>query len=242
MVFVVFVIAFFAFAAVDDTRYLPRPDGDLVSLAAVAAFLVILTLSSRAERRFAPWRRWRVPVRLLLAAAVLAAQVLLLLGISTPDHRRCVDTRTMTVLPDQVCAQPWKQPVYREPVTFVVPMLVGPGSAQWYVGGTGLQPGAPVRGGSLVPSATTSGSGGGNDDGTSGSSGGGDNRNSGSGGGGDDGKSGGSGGSSGEEDGGYGGGYEEEPPGGYGGGAGEEPGGGAGEGGEGFGGGGGEGE
>jgi hypothetical protein len=207
LVWIFFIVAGLSASIISSTRHLPEPAGYLIILAAVAASAPVFLLARRLERRL----RWSAAVRVLATLALVGAQSLVLLGISSDQHRRCVDTQTMTVIPAQPCDHPAKlaaQP-YQQPPAPGVPLVPGALGAQWYIGGTGMNLGDPVLGGSISrPPADDNGDGSGEDNGGSG-----------------------------EAPGGGDGGYEA-PAGGYYGGAGEEPGGGAGDdGGEGFGGG-----
>jgi hypothetical protein len=160
--------AFVAFIVVRQVNAnVPGAESLLITFAAIVLSVPVIMLSRRLERRI-PSRPWRVPVRLLLAGAVLAAQTLamLWLGGVYNNHQRCVDPQTMTVIASAACADQAGQP--------------GQTSPQWYRGGTGLRPGDPVEDGSLVPPPSNDNQDGGvsgdvgGDDGDSGDSGGGD--------------------------------------------------------------------
>jgi hypothetical protein len=189
-----FIASWWPFSLIGNVRYVPEWAGVLITLTAVAAFAPVLLLAGRLERALG----WSAAVRVLAVLALVGAQSLVLLSVSSDQHRRCVDTQTMTVIPDQSCDHPVKlaeQP-FQQPPAPGVPLVLGAAGAQWYLGGTGVNLGDQARGGSISRPAAN------DDDGGGGS--------------GED--SGGSG-----EDPGGDGGYEA-PAGGYGGGAGEEPG------------------
>jgi hypothetical protein len=134
--------AFAAFAIVRGVNgNVPGAGSLLITLAAIAVSVPVVMLSRRLERRI-PSRRWRVPVRLLLAGMVLAAQTLAMLWLGSVynDHQRCIDSQTMTVIPSAACQGQAGQP--------------GPTGPRWYTGGTGLRPGDLVEGGSFAPPAS----------------------------------------------------------------------------------------
>ena len=134
-------VAFFVVRGVNGN--VPGAESLLVTLAAVALAVPAVMLSRRASPR------WRAPVRLLLVGSVLAAQTLAMLWLGSVynDHQRCIDPRTMTVIPGAACPGPAGTP--------------GPASPRWYTGGTGLRPGDSVEGGSLAPPASDENDGGG---------------------------------------------------------------------------------
>jgi hypothetical protein len=80
----------------------PLPAGEVVFTVFVLAIVAFAVVD---KTRYLPEPAGDL---VTLAAAILAAQVLVLLGISSENHRRCVDTQTMSVLPDQAC-QPQAQ-------------------------------------------------------------------------------------------------------------------------------------
>lgn len=168
LLFIMAIPAFVAFIVVRQVNAnVPVAESLLITLAAIVLSVPVIMLSRRIERRISS-RPWRVPVRLLLAGAVLAAQTLAMLWLGSVynNHQRCVDPQSMTVIASAACADQAGQP--------------GQTSPQWYRGGTGLRLGDPVEDGSLVPPPSDDNQDGGvsgdvgGDDGDSGDSGGGD--------------------------------------------------------------------
>lgn len=168
LLFIMAIPAFVAFIVVRQVNAnVPGAESLLITLAAIVLSVPVIMLSRRLERRISS-RPWRVPVRLLLVGAVLAAQTLAMLWLGSVynNHQRCVDPQTMTVVASAACADQAGQP--------------GQTSPQWYRGGTGLRLGDPVENGSLVPPPSDDNQDGGvsgdvgGDDGDSGDSGGGD--------------------------------------------------------------------
>jgi hypothetical protein len=111
---------------------------------AVTITPVLLTWAfRRGERQFS----WHLPgqLRLAVVLAVLAGEicsVAVLVG-SLNDHKRCVDSESMTVVLAVECQSQNGQNA----------------TDQWYYGGTGMQVGDQVQEGSLSPPAEDSGGG-----------------------------------------------------------------------------------
>jgi uncharacterized membrane protein YgcG len=138
-------VAFIVVRQVDAS--VPAAEALLITLAAIAASVPVIMLSRLLEQQMSS--RWRLPVRLLLVGTVLAAQTLAMLWLGSVDnnHQRCIDPQTMTVIPAAACQGQTGQP--------------GSTGPEFYNGGTGLQLGDPVEGGSLAPPPSD-----GNDDGS----------------------------------------------------------------------------
>lgn len=97
----------------------------------------------RGQRQFS----WHLPGKLRVGAvlAVLAGEIFSVAFLVGPltDHKRCINSGSMTVVPAAECQSQGDQNATNE----------------WYYGGTGMQGGQQVQDGSLSPPAEDSGGG-----------------------------------------------------------------------------------
>jgi Domain of unknown function (DUF1918) len=186
----------FAFAALT----LPWLGAGLPGLGWLAAFVLVAITPAlisgqarrTARRRAGPGGH---PARFWLVAVALTAELIAVAALASPGDapKRCVDSRTQTVVPAALCEN---QGQATGDQAGTAGGVIGSGSSpdEWYYGGTGTGVGDPVRGGSVAPPSDDGGGSSSNNSGSDtggGDDGGGDD-------GGDDGGSAGSGGGGGE--------------------------------------------
>lgn len=117
---------------------------------------ITLVLLRRTARHFLPGifsdgqrrhMRWTVEPWLALAAIIGTSLLFAAANNGGYDNRRCVDSKTMTVVALSNCGNPKMTAGSKNPGLFL-------GVYRWYYGGTGLLLGDVVHGGSMVAYGT----------------------------------------------------------------------------------------